>query len=124
LHTTEVDGLDPDFRVDFRSDAGSMQLRWTFDTVLRSPAGRDVAELGLSLIQSFDFLAPDKTHPILSDELIREFAEKTAIVSVMPFVREAVHTMTTRLGLPAVTLGLMKPGSSGPQSFSVRGGAS
>ncbi|SDS36044.1 hypothetical protein [Actinoplanes derwentensis] len=115
-----VGDLYPDFSVEFRNDSETLQLRWDFDTTLRSPTSKPVADLGLTLIQEFTFTDPE-TGISISPELIHEFAKKTAIISIIPFVREAVQTLTVRLGLPPVTLGLMRAGSAGPQSFSVRG---
>lgn len=113
--------LEPEFVVEFRHDAETMQFRWIFDTILKSMTGKPVADLGLTLVQTFEFTDPDAGLGLSSD-LIRGFAEKTAIISIIPFVREAVQTMTVRLGLPAVTLGLARAGSAGPRSFSVRDG--
>jgi hypothetical protein len=119
-HAQTVEDLDPVFSVDFRSDTETMQFRWVFDTTLKSVTGKPVADLGLTLLQTFEFRNSDVSLSF-SDSLMHEFTEKTAIISIMPFVREAVQTMTVRLGLPAVTIGLMRAGSAGPQSFSVRG---
>ncbi|GAB7037639.1 MULTISPECIES: hypothetical protein [Catenuloplanes] len=117
--SSAIRDFDPVLDVDFRRDDDSMQLRWSFDSVLRSTGDVDVARLGLTLVQTFAFTEA-LAGAELSGELVQRFIEKTAVISVIPFVREAVQTMTVRLGLPAVTLGLVRAGETGPHVFSVR----
>ncbi|MEV6342944.1 hypothetical protein [Actinoplanes sp. NPDC051851] len=115
----EIQEFEPVFSVEFRHDGETIQFKWDLDSTLSSTTGHRVAALGLSLLQTFSFLSPEASAYAESD-VIQRFVEKTAVISVIPFVREAVQTMTVRLGLPAVTLGLIRAGSSGPQVFSVR----
>ncbi|MFI5839101.1 hypothetical protein ACIA8K_05205 [Catenuloplanes sp. NPDC051500] len=118
--SNSVGKFDPVLDVDFRRDDETMQLRWSFDSTLSSATGQEVATLGLTLVQTFAF-TDAIANVELSRELVQRFIAKTAVISIIPFVREAVQTMTVRLGLPAVTLGLVRAGETGPQVFSVRG---
>jgi hypothetical protein len=120
LHAHAVSEIQPELESQFRSDEKAIQCRWSFDTQVLSEAGEPVAEVGLTVLQIFAFTGRPMRHSV-SGELIREFVEKTAVISVMPFIREALQTMTVRLGLQAVTLGLARAGSLGPETYSVRG---
>ncbi|MEU4555745.1 hypothetical protein [Micromonospora violae] len=121
LQARTVDEIQPELESEFRIDEQSIQCRWTLDTQVRDSKGVKVADIGLTFLQVFAFTGRPMTHSITSG-LVREFVEKTAVISVMPFIREAVQTMTVRLGLQPVTLGLARAGSTGPESYSVRGG--
>jgi len=108
-HAQQLSEFDPILSVDFRCDAETMQLRWAFDSTLSDLAGHAVADLGLTILQTFAFTEPNVS-TYLDKSLIDDFISKTAVISVVPFVREAVQTMTVRLGLPAVTIGLARAG--------------
>lgn len=49
---------------------------------------------------------PEPTVPAL-----RDFIEKIAVMAAYPYLRQGVHTLASMLGLPGVTLGLLRAGS-------------
>ncbi|WP_127502445.1 hypothetical protein [Actinoplanes solisilvae] len=115
----EIQEFDPVFSVDFRNDDETLQFKWDFDASINSKTGHPVADLGLGIVQTFTVTDRD-LRPLMTERLIHEFVEKTAVISIVPFVREAVQTMTVRLGLPPLTLGLVRAGKAVPQAYSVR----
>ncbi|MFJ8833253.1 hypothetical protein [Micromonospora aurantiaca] len=115
----KVSDIDPELQTQFRQTEKTIQCLWTLDTEVRDPDGDKIADLGVSVLQVFAFTDPPMNRDI-PNELLIEFIEKTAVLSVIPFVREAVQTMSVRLGLSPITFGLVRAGTTGPTAFSVR----
>ncbi|MGN9778587.1 hypothetical protein ACTMS0_22875 [Micromonospora sp. H33] len=47
----------------------------------------------------------------LEKPAIKAFAQEVALPAAFPYIREAMSSMSTRLGFPRVTLGTLHPGS-------------
>lgn len=52
-------------------------------------------------------------------EAVKSFAREVALPAAFPYIREAISSMSTRLGFPRVTLGTFRPGSG--MTFATRG---
>jgi preprotein translocase subunit SecB len=48
-------------------------------------------------------------NPEFSKEALTEFAERNAVYNAFPYLREALSNLSTRMGIPPVTLPLLKP---------------
>lgn len=48
----------------------------------------------------------------LTSEIVAEFTERVALMAVFPFLREAVFTTASRLGVPPPVLGLLRAGEA------------
>jgi hypothetical protein len=65
------------------------------------------AELIADVSATYTFTEPLE----LSREVVGEFVERVGVMSVFPYLREAIHTTASRLGVDAPVLGLLRAGS-------------
>ena len=47
----------------------------------------------------------------LSSDVVGEFVERVGVMAIFPYLREAVHTTASRLGVDAPVLGLLRAGN-------------
>ncbi|MFE5293010.1 hypothetical protein ACFQ8T_12585 [Isoptericola sp. NPDC056618] len=47
----------------------------------------------------------------LEEDVVQEFVERAGVMAVFPYLREAIQTTATRLGVDAPVLGLLRAGS-------------
>lgn len=78
--------------------------------------GAHVANIEVATIASFKL--PAGMEPSRDD--VRAFMGSVGYFVAMPFIREAVQTMSVRLGLDALTLGLLVQGQDSPASATFR----
>lgn len=68
----------------------------------------DIAKVSLTLTAFYSLDSGGLEEKPFTDDELRCFAESSGIFALYPYLREAVATMTTRLGLPALTIPLLK----------------
>lgn len=73
----------------------------------------ELAKLDLAVV--CEYLVPEDFTP-LDEELIETFGDAIALQMAYPYIREAVSSMVTRLGFPAITIGLMPDGKRIPKA--------
>ena len=83
--------------------------------------GETLAELTVVVVCQFimqeDLDAPD-------DSTLDEFSEDVGYRLAFPYIRESLSSMISKLGFPAMTFGLLRPGKSIPGAFGRRPGGS
>ncbi len=110
---TEVGKLALKFKSAFRYRNTGFDTRFTIEAPITAQGSEDdLANLQVEVLASFDLegdAKPDKA-------LLKEFTEQVALVVVMPFIREGLHSLSLRIGLDPVTLGLLHRGNDYPTS--------
>jgi hypothetical protein len=96
-------------------------------------AGLDIFEMGMSTDQ--DVTEPDAFAHIEVDlvvefvvsgdgepetAVVTRFVDEYAFVAAVPFIREAIHGATSRIGLPPFTLGLYRRDTGNFAGFAAR----
>ncbi|MFY1696691.1 MULTISPECIES: hypothetical protein [unclassified Solwaraspora] len=77
----------------------------------------ELARIELDLVSEY---MPEKDFQLPGSEVLEEFGDKIAVYVAYPYIREAVSSMTLRLGFPALTLGLLQDGQRVPSSATGR----
>lgn len=106
----------------YRIEPGRVICRFEQEIALLDDAENDVATITVEVLVDF--------HTEGEEELVLAPEDEDSIRSVLlpgafnvayPFIREAVHTMSSKLDLGPVTLGVLVPGELRPQDVHVRG---
>lgn len=84
---------------------------------------RRQSENHFGILLTVNFEAPDACYVVavdcayrlrsdrrITDAAMAEFIERVAVMAAFPFVREALHDLSRRLGAGPVVLGLLRPG--------------
>lgn len=106
--------LEPSYRV----------LPGTFDYLFeatcepRSKAGERVAIVRASIVASFD-VAPAVDTSAVPSELVDWVGANIATYAAYPYVREALQGLAARLGIPNLTMDLVKRGEPLPEGLSI-----
>ena len=79
-----------------------------------------VADLSLSIIATFDVLE-NADSGAWSVEAIHSFGGEVALYSVYPYLRQAVQDLGGRIGLPNMTMDLLKRGQPLPLGLALAG---
>lgn len=69
-----------------------------------------LAKLRCRIVCAYD-VAEESREALLNSgaDVIRSFAERVALPTAYPYIREAISSMSTRLGFPRVTIGVFRP---------------
>lgn len=79
------------------------------DTTEDTPA---VADISVSIVVNFAI----SEGPQASESVLSAFGEEVGILAAYPYLRQNIQDLSSRIGLPALTLGLMRRGDSSPLS--------
>jgi hypothetical protein len=110
---TEVGKLALKFSSAFRYRDAGFDTRFTIEAPLTAQGSEDdLANLQVEVLASFELDGDDKP----DKNLLKDFMEQVAFSVVMPFIREGLHTLSSRIGLEPVTLGLLHRGKDRPTS--------
>ncbi|MEV7329772.1 hypothetical protein [Micromonospora sp. NPDC093244] len=97
----------------FRYRGDGFDTRFTVDAPLSSPTDdEEVASIQIQIVATFS-LAEDGRPDRL---LMRKFMDQVAFFVVMPFIREGLHSLSMRIGLEPITLGLLHQGKDTPST--------
>lgn len=97
----------------FRHRDNGFDTRFTVEAPLTSEGTEEnLATLEVEVLASFDLEGDQQ----VDKKLMRDFMEQVAFFVVMPFVREGLHSLSMRIGLEPVTLGLLHRGKGHPTS--------
>lgn len=95
-------------RLDFRIALAARHRELGFDarftvtvTIFDEESETRVAIIEMTLIASFAIEGIDKPEKAT----INAFVDRVGVYTVMPFIREGLHTLSTRIGLAPITLG-------------------
>ena len=100
----------------FRRQPAAFSCKFSVVVPLRTAAGKDIARFEIDVVSSFEL---DEAPGDL-DDLIPAFSANVGFFIAFPFIREALHSMSVRVGLPPLTLGLLRRGSEGPLTATFR----
>jgi hypothetical protein len=114
---TPAEQVSATVRGAFRFGGDIFQCLWSLDFPISSDAGEDVAKVGVSLVETFS-LSESENRP--QTETVLSFMRKHAFPIAMPHIREALQTMTARLGLGSIVLGLIHQGEPWPRVATLR----
>lgn len=107
----EAGELDLKVSSAFRYQQDGFDVRFSVDAPLVSPGGGDkVASIQIDVVASFS-LAEGETP---GRDLMRAFMDQVAFFVVVPFLREGLHSLSARIGLEPITLGLLHQGKKTP----------
>lgn len=101
----------------FRMRGRELDCKFEVAAPIKDGDGKALAALEVAIVATFS--VPAETS--LNKELIDQFIGKVALMVAMPFLREAVQSLTVRLGIPPLTVGLLKAGGLTPTSAAVDG---
>lgn len=109
-----IDGFDCRFGIDTRilDIEHNIQATITVDVIASFGFPAAVSDDGAPLEEVSEEMEPP------SGALMQRFVQQVAYFVVFPYVRETVQSISTRLGLGAMTLGLLRA-DGGPTSFSI-----
>lgn len=97
----EPKSLTAELRGHYRFHGQFFQCRWSVKAPLTAD-GRPVAEIAATFVETF--VVTDGPKP--SGDVLQAFMKECALPVAMPYVREAVQNMSSKLGLGSVVLGL------------------
>jgi hypothetical protein len=116
--TDEITGIDaPTVQVQLRTAEQNLDCRWVVAFPIKGADG-DLARIETTVVQSF--LHEDGQLELPDDELMQHFLQYTAYFGVFPYLREALQTMSVRLGLSPVIMGFLHRGDLAPRAIYVR----
>ncbi|MGN9912577.1 hypothetical protein ACTMTJ_34070 [Phytohabitans sp. LJ34] len=102
----------------YRRRSEGFSCKFSVAAPLTTVAGEAIATFEVDVIVSFDLDQP----PGDLDQLIPAFSANVGFFVAFPFIREALQSMSVRVGLPPLTLGLLRRGSEAPLTASFRTG--
>lgn len=98
--STQDGSVEPELQVMVKNEDDILSVRCV--ATVSSPDARYVADA----VATFR-----AAHPLNVDPSVhREFVERAGLISLYPFVRQAIFDLSTRLGSGEVLLGLFRPG--------------
>ena len=100
----------------YRVPDEGFECKFDVSAPLADDEGSLIADLAVAVITSFRTTS-DGTP---SDDAVKAFMHRIAYVVATPFIREAIQTLTTRLGLEPLTLGLLQSGNDLPVEASMQ----
>lgn len=108
-----VDGVQLQVKPQIRFVPEGFECR--FETRARLFDGNrgKLATIDVDIVASFTL--PDQDENLAA---LEQFMQQVGYFVVYPYVRETMQSLATRLGLGAITLGLLQTGPEGPQSGS------
>ncbi|MFG3557425.1 hypothetical protein ACGGAQ_23865 [Micromonospora sp. NPDC047557] len=109
----EVGELEVRVESAWRLRGDGFETRFNVDAPLASPSGEDqVASIQVNIIANFSLSEGEKPNRAL----MRKFIDQVAFFVVMPFIREGLHSLSMRIGLEPITIGLLHQGKETPQT--------
>ncbi|UUX60194.1 protein-export chaperone SecB [Glutamicibacter halophytocola] len=103
--------ISPEARMDDSSSALVTSAKFIVDMKQDSDGETiDIAHIEFVFAGMYKMI--DKIH--VEDEEVKAFANTTGVFALYPYAREYVQDVTSRLGLPSLTLGLYKIPTDGP----------
>ncbi|BCJ65725.1 hypothetical protein [Polymorphospora rubra] len=107
----EVSELDLKVWTAFRYRASGFDIKYGVEAPLVSPGSdEEVASIQMDVVASFSLTEGERPER----ELLGSFMDQVAFFVVMPFIREGLHSLSTRIGLEPITLGLLHQGKGAP----------
>ncbi|MTK05445.1 hypothetical protein [Micromonospora sp. CP22] len=107
----EVGELDLKVASAFRLSDEGFDTRFSVDAPLVSRGGGErVASVQMVVVASFSLASQKKPEK----ELLSAFMDQVAFFVVMPFIREGLHSLSMRIGLEPITIGLLHQGKATP----------
>jgi len=94
--------------------------RFDQEVALLDASGEEITTVSAGIVVDFHMADAANKLSAQDEKAVREYLVPGAWDIAYPFVREAVHTMSTRLGYP-VALGVLNPNELRPQDVHVRG---
>nr|MDT0659848.1 hypothetical protein [Micromonospora sp. DSM 115978] len=108
-----VDEISAEIRGQYRFVHDALiQFRWSADLPIREANGRDIASLGVALVESFQV----QPGPRPSPRALSAFMREAALSIAMPHIREALQGVSQRLGIGPLVYGLMQNAGDGSQA--------
>lgn len=103
----------PDVSVDTTETADAFTVTVDFGVtvhqhLVEGQPPEDVAKIALTLIAFYSLGSLGTEPETLADHEFQAFAESSGVFALYPYIRESIATLTARLGLPALTLPLLK----------------
>ncbi|KAA1423395.1 hypothetical protein FE697_007225 [Mumia zhuanghuii] len=108
----DIDGYE--LKLDTRYRLEPEQIDYLFDAlcVVKDEDGDDIAEIKASVVTAHSASEDAQYFPIDS---ITGFGQEVALYAAYPYIRETVQAAASRLGLPSLTLKMLK--RNGPPPF-------
>jgi hypothetical protein len=88
----------------------TFDTKFEVDVPVLSEDEKDLARIEMAIVASFTLEGGEPPER----KLVSEFIRRVAFFVVMPFIRESLHSLSTRLGLEPITIGLLQQGSAMP----------
>jgi hypothetical protein len=121
LHDVEqakdVTSFDFELSMSYRVRGRRFDCRYDAKAPLRRSSDELVATLDVAVVVSFCV----QDEKILDGDAISAFMDRVGYYVAMPFFREAIQSLSVRLGLNALTIGLLQEGNPGPATATKRG---
>lgn len=92
--------VEPQLEVRVRQSDGEIEARVRM--TVRTLTEELVADIGATY-------SVEAGHEV-TDRALEDFLERVAVMAIFPFLREAIHTTATRLGVAAPVIGLLRQG--------------
>jgi hypothetical protein len=111
-----VSQLDLAITTSHRIHGEGFDCRYEARAPLRADDESTVAELNIAVVLSFthtDDVPADK-------DAVSAFMDQVAYFVAMPFIREGIQSLSVRLGLDALTLGMLGEGKDSPTTATQR----
>jgi hypothetical protein len=91
-----------DIRGLYRLRGSLFQCRWAVDFPIQAADGEEVATIGVTLVQSFSVAEGN----VPGRDVIATYMRFQAFELAMPYIREAIQSMGSRLGIGSIVVGL------------------
>jgi hypothetical protein len=119
VETTEIDSdleLSVEMNGQYRLEDAAFRCRWRVDFPVSSGGGKSVGKIAVTFVETFR-LEPG---PRPEQDVIAHFMRTAALPEVVPYIREALESMSTRLRLGPIVLGSLHPGDRFPRTAFIR----
>lgn len=110
-------GLVLDVKWAFRRPDTGLDCRFNVIASITEDDGEtQIAEVRVGLVLKFSVDGEDE----ISSDDARMFMRSVGTSLAVPYIRESIHSMTLRLGIPAIVLGIVRPGEFVPRTAMLR----
>lgn len=106
-----VEGIDIDVRMAHAVGPGHFANRFDYSVGVLDAEGEQIADLDIAI--EVQFVVTDESY-VVPDDAAEFIAQTTGLFSAWPYAREALQSLTTRLQLDPVVLGLLPRGATEP----------
>lgn len=112
LSDEPLEGAELNLRItsQSRNTEKGFDIRFNVDAPLVSSSKSEIAAIQVGVVASFSLKGEERPDRVL----LKAFIDQVALFVVMPFIRESLHSLSARIGLEPITIGLLHQDKRSP----------